>query len=75
MNIKRGFGRIRKVLKVWGYMVATLTIFFIFIAVMNFLEGYIEEAFEVLKWGIIAWAPFLLFKLLFWILRGFLDEE
>jgi len=41
-------------------------------------EGHLDITYNtttIVTYGIIAWAPFLLFKLLFWIGSGFIETE
>ena len=66
-NIRRGLERVGKVLKVWGITISIIAI------ITSFFDGTPLEI--LIKGGIMAWAPFLLFKLLFWIGSGFFDEE
>lgn len=81
MNYRRGLGRIGKLLKVWGYLVSGIAI----IAALGDLflswnyspdPWNIKDPTKVLGPGaLIGWAPFLLFKLLFWIGDGFTDDD
>ena len=62
-NIKRGLGRVGKVLVMWGILITGIAIY----------ENPVDGA-KIMA-AIIAWAPFILFKLLAWIGSGFFDEE
>ena len=62
-NIRRGLERVGKVLMMWGILVTGIGI-------------YNDPVYDgKIMVAIIAWAPFLLFKLLAWIGSGFFDEE
>jgi len=81
-NIRRGLERIGKVIKVWGYLVTIpiigIIIYEYFRKFHEYPYGEVGQLEILVRGGIIAWAPFLAFKLLFWIGSGFVgsdDEE
>jgi hypothetical protein len=64
-NIRRGLERIGSVLMMWGILVTSIGIYYDFV-------GGVDEKIPV---AIVAWGPFILFKLLAWVGSGFFDEE
>ena len=64
-NIRRGLGRVGKVLIVWGILITCIGIYY------DFVDGVVEK----IPVMIVAWAPFVLFKLLFWIGSGFVESD
>ena len=80
-NIRRGLERIGKVLKVWGILISIIIAALVVIQGMDPTEWTTEdEVVESIQFAsfylvFLGWAPFLLFKFLFWIGSGFVDEE
>ena len=75
-NIRRGLERVGKVLMVWGFLM-TFLFFGLLIIVSTPISPY--ETMPRLKdllafWIAVGWGPFLLFKLLYWIGSGFVDD-
>jgi len=70
-NIRRGLGRVGKVLIVWGILITLFLIGSLIIASTPIsLQGGV-----ILMFIAVAWAPFVLFKLLFWIGSGFVESD
>ena len=59
-NIRRELGWVGKVLKVWGITISIFAILSKGATITAFFDGTPLEI--LIKGGIIAWAPFLLFK-------------
>ena len=77
-NIRRGLGRVGKVLMMWGILVTGIGIyidpgvnFFYRLSVIPLMSVVNAKIMFV----IIAWAPFILVKSLAWVGSGFFDEE
>ena len=69
-NIRRGLERVGKVLKVWGFLITLLLI-----GALVIIESTpISRLDGSILFIAVAWVPFLLFKLLFWIGSGFADD-
>ena len=63
-NIRRGLERIGKVLMMWG----------IFVTGIGIYNDPVDDVEKIMV-AIIAWVPFILFKLLAWVGSSFFDEE
>ena len=76
MNYRRGLERIEKALMVWGFLVSIISIINFFISWLHDPDPATQPTVVYFSISaVVAWGPFLLFKLLFWIGDGFIDDD